>query len=101
MKKYGTATKKPIPINWFRFEKLTIPNVQELGKWVMSFGDIENPFIIDENTLKVKTLEGTSYNVPDGYIIIRGIQGEYYPCEPNIFEESYDIFDNKGFNIKL
>lgn len=91
MKNFGKAIKKPIPIDWFKFEKLTTSNVKKLGNWVMSFGDIENPFIIEDNTLKVKTLEGTSYNVPDGYILIRGVQGEYYPCDSDIFYQTYNV----------
>jgi hypothetical protein len=87
----GTAIKKPIPIHWFELDKMSVSCIRELGDWVRSFGDTKNPFIIEGNTLKVKTLEGSSYDVPEGYIIIRGIKGEYYPCEPNIFQESYDI----------
>ena len=26
--------------------------------------------------------------------IIRGVQGEYYPCKPDIFEESYDAVED-------
>jgi hypothetical protein len=24
-----------------------------------------------------------------GYYIIRGVRGEFYPCKPDIFEETY------------
>jgi len=40
--------------------------------------------------LQVNTLEGTSYEVPNGYIIIRGIEGEYYPCEAKIFDKTHN-----------
>lgn len=26
--------------------------------------------------------------------IIRGVQGEYYPCKPDVFEESYDAVED-------
>lgn len=39
--------------------------------------------------LKVETLEGTmKANVGD--YIIKGVQGEFYPCKPDIFEATYD-----------
>ena len=38
----------------------------------------------------VNTLEGT-LAVTDGDWIIKGIKGEFYPCKPDIFEETYEI----------
>lgn len=43
---------------------------------------------IAEN-LAIDTLEGTmSADVGDW--IIRGVQGEFYPCKPDIFEQTYE-----------
>ena len=36
----------------------------------------------------IHTLEGPLH-VTDGDWIIRGVQGEFYPCKPDIFEETY------------
>jgi hypothetical protein len=89
---YGKAIKKPVEIDWFQWRGLPLcPG--DLMKWVSSFGDNFNDhFIYDEkeNKLRVRTLEGTSYDVPEDYVIIRGIQGEYYPCDNKIFSDSYD-----------
>jgi hypothetical protein len=38
----------------------------------------------------VHTLEGTSYDLQDGDWVICGIKGEYYPCKPDIFDQTYD-----------
>ncbi len=38
----------------------------------------------------IKTLEG-EMAVSDGDYIIQGVQGEYYPCKPDIFEETYEV----------
>ena len=38
---------------------------------------------------KIKTLEGTMLVSKDDYII-RGVQGEYYPCKPDIFQMTYE-----------
>lgn len=86
--KFGIATKNPVDINYFHW---TDPkHIKSLSAWVRSFGDepLEH-LIFEDNNLKVKTLEGTSYNVPKDYIIIRGVKGEYYPCELQIFEQTY------------
>jgi len=37
----------------------------------------------------IKTLEGTM-TADQGDWIIRGVQGELYPCKPDIFEATYD-----------
>lgn len=38
--------------------------------------------------ISVKTLEGV-YDTPKDYYFIKGIEGEFYPCEPNIFNKTY------------
>ena len=41
-------------------------------------------------TLKIRTLEGDHIaNIGD--YIIKGIKGEFYPCKPDIFKETYII----------
>ena len=37
----------------------------------------------------IQTLEGTMW-ADDGDYIIRGVQGEVYPCKPDIFEQTYE-----------
>ena len=87
----GKATKKPVEIDFYVWDA----QVLFLDEWVESFGDkmLDN-FIFnskEDHSIEVKTLEGTSYSVPLGHIIIRGVEGEYYPCEPNIFNKTYNI----------
>ena len=90
----GKAVKKPVAIDWFLVSN---DNLKKLNEWIESFGQKPEDHIefIDQGpdggALLVKTLEGHSYNVPPGYFILRGIEGEYYPCEPKIFEKSYNI----------
>lgn len=40
--------------------------------------------------LKIRTLEGEHIACSGDYII-KGIQGEFYPCKPDIFEQTYDL----------
>ena len=39
--------------------------------------------------LIIHTLEGTMHAQIGDYII-RGVQGEFYPCNPDIFEQTYE-----------
>lgn len=39
--------------------------------------------------LVIFTLEG-SHHVSIGDYIIKGIKGEFYPCKPDIFEQTYE-----------
>lgn len=41
------------------------------------------------NGYPIHTLEGTMI-ASDGDWIIKGIQGEFYPCKPDIFEQTYE-----------
>ena len=39
--------------------------------------------------LSIWTLEGTM-EASDGDFIIRGVEGEFYPCKPDIFRKTYE-----------
>ena len=41
------------------------------------------------NKLHIKTLEGTM-TADIGDYIIKGVNGEFYPCKPDIFEKTYE-----------
>lgn len=40
----------------------------------------------------IKTLEGTM-RADEGDWIIKGVNGEFYPCKPDIFEKTYERID--------
>jgi hypothetical protein len=44
--------------------------------------------------LKINTLEGVMLAVQDDFII-RGVNGEYYSCKPDIFEKTYEKVDGE------
>lgn len=43
----------------------------------------------------IETLEGTMTASENDYII-RGVQGEFYPCKPDIFELTYEFVKDNG-----
>lgn len=40
--------------------------------------------------IAIDTLEGTMRAVENDWVI-RGVQGEFYPCKPDIFQSTYDV----------
>lgn len=42
--------------------------------------------------LFIRTLEG-EMSVGDGDWIIKGVNGELYPCKPDIFEKTYELVE--------
>lgn len=83
--------KKPIPIKalqWF----LDTP-------WEQIESMLDNPqctinFDSNEKCLLIGTLEGTM-KLTEGNYLIRGIKGEVYPCDKEIFEQSYDLYSDE------
>lgn len=45
---------------------------------------------IEQDSIIIDTLEG-KMKATFGDYIIKGIQGEFYPCKPDIFEQTYEI----------
>ncbi len=45
------------------------------------------------NKILIKTLEGTMIANPSDWII-KGVKGEFYPCKPDIFEQTYEEVTN-------
>jgi len=41
----------------------------------------------------VRTLEGGHIACPEDWII-KGIEGEFYPCKPDIFEKTYELVED-------
>lgn len=79
--------KKPVVIEAVQW---TGENLKEMryftGKPLLFFDSHSRSFIIE-------TLEGDMVASVGDYII-KGVQGEFYPCKPDIFEATYEEADN-------
>ena len=80
--------KKPVVIEAIQFfdNPETLADLSKLGL---------DPVNVDYKTpskpiLKISTLEGAMVAV-EGDFIIKGVQGEFYPCKPKIFKETYEL----------
>jgi hypothetical protein len=74
--------KKPVVIEATQWWKMgDHPAVVETPEWVVGGGHPRG---------WVETLEG-GHIVTPGDWIITGVQGEHYPCKPDIFEMTYEV----------
>lgn len=78
-----------------------IPVVIEAVKWTGENRDEIDAFFNDgyfghhyneDGVLMIKTLESGHgmHTATIGDYIIRGVEGEYYPCKPSVFEKTYE-----------
>jgi hypothetical protein len=80
--------KKPVVIEAFKWTG--DENQTEDPEWIIN-AIKASKVRIDYNPLSMKiiTLEGIMAANP-GDFIIKGVQGEFYPCKPDIFEKTYE-----------
>ncbi len=46
-----------------------------------------------DNGCEIETLEGVML-ANYGDFIIKGVNGEFYPCKPDVFEKSYELVED-------
>lgn len=56
------------------------------GADVAAVGEVDG---YDEHVIAINTLEGTMAAAPGDWII-RGVEGEFYPCAASIFDQTYE-----------
>jgi len=59
---------------------------------VIEFSESSDDFGFTQDRCTIDTLEG-QMTALIGDWIIRGVNGEFYPCKPDIFEKTYEIVD--------
>ena len=88
--------KKPVVIEAFKFDGYFIDFVGEPYAPFWAFEGLYTGVLTVESQgdLYVNTLEGKML-VSIGDYIIKGIQGELYPCKPDIFEATYELAEKE------
>ena len=96
MRKYR---KKPVEIEAIQWKGDNHKDVFEFLGFHNNIDDTtvhvssEKFFWNSSNGLWILTLEGQMHASLHDYII-KGVQGEYYPCKPDIFQLTYDEVTN-------
>jgi hypothetical protein len=86
-------TKNPVTV---KARVLTELNVDEIAEWCDGYTNIND--LTAEVTVEIPTLEGTM-TARQGDYIIKGVKGEFYPCKPDIFHETYSETYHRGTTI--
>lgn len=91
--------KKPVVIEAIQWTGFNQDEIRKyFGTTFEERSEVRGNYEYDEENLKfylksyiltIKTLEGNMMASKGDYII-RGIDGEYYPCKPKIFEKTYE-----------
>ena len=81
--------KKPVEIEAVKFDGWNWAECYQF----MSDEVLVFPQILKEREyIKIETLEGTM-TASRGDWIIKGVNGEFYPCKPDIFEKTYELVE--------
>ena len=87
--------KKPVVVEAARFTNLNAPDIV---RWI---GENKAKMNLENDeawklgkappifSVTICTLEGDMKAMPGDYII-KGVQGEFYPCKPDIFAKTYE-----------
>ena len=87
--------KKPVVIDAWQFTKKNYKNgapdfirhENHVVLWSQYGGDIIGG--------EIQTLEG-KMTISENDFIIKGVNGEFYPCKPDIFEKTYERIEQDG-----
>ena len=83
--------KKPVVIEAVQLKD---ESIIEIINWTTDYINIEIDTDENDNIIGmiIPTLEGAMKASMNDYII-KGIQGEFYPCKPEIFEATYELVE--------
>lgn len=90
VKKYR---KKPVEVEVWLFNR---ENLETAESWVRKYSDkmvLFSQYGGEKIWIEIKTLEGVM-KASEGDYIIKGINGELYPCKPDIFIKTYEEVTN-------
>ena len=79
--------KKPIVIDAVQWEGTT-----ESWESIMAMGDIRwEPGEMGSLSFSIQTIDGNYAKISKGVWVCKGIKGEFYPCQPDIFDATYEL----------
>jgi hypothetical protein len=82
--------KKPVVIEATQFLG---GNAGEIYDWMKTNQQNRRLISVDDDVrMKIETLEGDMWAAQNDWII-KGVKGEFYPCRPDIFEQTYERYE--------
>lgn len=88
----GKYRKKPVEVEAHVFTGSS-SSAGEIENWIQNGVFRESGIHTrDIRNMEIKTLEGTMIASPGDYII-KGLKGEFYPCKPDIFRDTYEAVE--------
>lgn len=86
--------KKPVIVEAMRIPIVVVlPTFARIEVWTRGKALVECSEDRTSFSFQIQTLEGVMTASPGDWII-KGINGEFYPCKPDIFEKTYEPIDN-------
>ena len=87
------ARKKPVVVEVVRFYLSNPDSIDDVkaftGKY---FAEYQEHYASDKRNYYIRTLEG-EMKLTDGDYIIKDVDGEFYLCKPDIFENTYEVIE--------
>lgn len=85
--------KKPVVVEVIQWTGLNLEEVKEFVGESLTYDILDAAWKVGKGRpyvlMKIKTLEG-DMEVSEKDFIIKGVNGEFYPCKPDIFEKTYE-----------
>ena len=93
--------KKPVPVDAWQIDLLELQHQGNYPDWVHNAMQPEYKIFPDihKKLITIKTLEGHMIGYEGDYLI-KGVKGELYPCRKDIFEETYEPYEEKPIHYK-
>lgn len=76
--------KKPVVVEVLQWEGDNLIDIFKFIGKTANYGD--------NSGLTISTLEG-EMSAAIGDYIIKGVSGEFYPCKPDIFHKTYEVYE--------
>lgn len=84
--------KKPVVVEAMQWTGLNLEEVKDFVGEALTYDIIDDAWKAGKGRphvlMKIKTLEG-DMEVSEKDYIIKGVNGEFYPCKPDIFQKTY------------
>lgn len=81
--------KKPVVVDGYKTNRNH--TIQDMPEWVIeAMGEDVIMFPPDLNGIEVLTVDGRMYYAY-GYVLIKGVYGEIYGVDPDIFKKTYEV----------